>query len=257
MKKFLLVAFCSFLQVGCFSASKHAAESTFSDPQVIELANAAKDGDTEKIDELLAQGVDINTVGKKGLNILYWLLVMNEETPEKKLGFRHLLESGANALQVDEDVELTPLHVSARYIDSDYLKIILETQPNIDIDFDLGDRLSPTPLMQAMAADRYENFKILLDHGADIEKKRVNGDTPLIMARGNGSWRFAYLLLENEADYNYAKDKLVWAIENLVYRPSVAIKHRGTDYRQKVIDFLREKGVEVNPWMPEDEGSSD
>ncbi len=47
-------------------------------------------GDTEEIDELLNQGVDINHAGKHGITPLWWALVAyNYE------GFAHLLEKGA------------------------------------------------------------------------------------------------------------------------------------------------------------------
>ncbi len=156
------------------------------------------------------------------------------------------------------------LHLAASYIDPYYLQTILEVQPNINIDFEMDKGLFPTPLLQAMASQRFENFKILLNHGADIEKKNSMGDTPIDSSNGNGAWQFAYELLQRGADYKGGlvdliggevrdKPEILEAMEFFIYHPTGVINFRGTDYRQKVVEFLRDKGVEVHPWMPEDE----
>jgi len=255
MKSLFLIA--SLFLTACGHFDKFALDEVFSDPQAIELCKAIQTGNTEKIDQLLKEGIDINTVGRDGLNPLLWLFLKNGETENKKISFKHLLKKGADPLEIYTPLNLTLFHLTAGYADPDYLKMILETDPNIDINLEIKDQMFSTPLLQALAAHQYANFKLLLDHGANIEKKRWNGNTPLMMSAGNGTWKFAYLLLQRNADYNYAKNRLLWTLENLVYHPSVSIEIDGTDYRQKVIDFLREKGVEVNPWMPEDEVFSD
>ncbi|HEY5714288.1 MAG TPA: ankyrin repeat domain-containing protein [Candidatus Gracilibacteria bacterium] len=201
-------------------------------------------------------------MGKQNRDPLFWLFVMNRDTEAKKKGFKHLLKNGANPLHIAEDSQ-TVLHLSAGHKDPYYLKTILEVQPDIDIDFESSKSSWATPLMKALLSDRYENFKIILEHGTDIEKKNARGDTPLAMARSD--YEFAYLLLQRGADYTVGEGEitggnpkgrsaLVWSIEALRYWPSMAIEHHGIDYREKVIEFLREKGVEVNPWYPEDHG---
>ena len=45
---------------------------------------------------------------------------------------------------------------------------------------------------------------------------------------------------------------MIWLLETSKYTPSQGFDAE-PDYRQRVIEFLREKGVEVHPWMPEDE----
>ena len=42
-------------------------------------------------------------------------------------------------------------------------------------------------------------------------------------------------------------------MENFDYWPSVSLNYKGKDYRQKCVNFLRKKGIEVNPWMPKNE----
>ncbi len=238
------------------------AQRYFKDPKVIELCNAASNGDTEKMEQLLTSGVDVNTVGEDGLTPLFWLFVANKETPEKKKSFKYLLENGASVSQHDSKYGWAIIHLASRYIDSGYLKMILENKSNIDLELEVNNDSSwPTPVYQALNSNRTENLQILLDHGADKEQRNNRGDTPIDMA----SWDEAYILLQNGADYrggpvNLVNGKvdeqpmLIWKIENNRYWPEVAVEQYGTDWRQKVIDFLREKeGVELDPWTPEKE----
>lgn len=260
LRRIGLLFFILFIS-GCqLWVNKHAADQHFTDPKVITLCEAAVRGDTVEIDHLLSVGIDINTVGKAGLNPIYWLLVHNEESEAKKIGFRHLLKNDANVLQMYAPTSVPLLHVTAEYVDSDYLRMILEEQPDIDIDLERPGDFWSTPLLYAIVTDRYENIELLIKHGVNIEKKNHLGDTAIDLA----GWHEAYILLQNGADYrggpvNFASGEvdeqpfIIWRAENSRYWPSVGAKNGWIDYRQKVIEFLREKGVEVNPWMPEDE----
>jgi uncharacterized protein len=234
---------------------KYKAERYFSDPKVVELAEAAARGDKETIDRLIAEGVDVNTTGKNNLNPLYWLLVNTEETPKKKIGFRHLLKNGANVLQIETKWNDPLLHFTAEYEDTDYLRMILEEQPDVDINYERpGDSWS-TPLLYAILSDRYDSIELLIKYGVDMEKKNQRNDTPLLMST-SGNWRDTLILLEHGANYNAQRETgstIVWSLESLPYKPSFSLNYRGVDYRQEVVEFLRDKGVEVNPWMPEDE----
>lgn len=236
------------------------AEWAFDDPSVIALAKASVVGDTQTIDDMLKAGADINYLGLENITPLYWHMGMGgDNSTASKQGFRYLLQQGADPLIVEAKSGFTTLHLAARYKDSDYLRIILEEKPDINIDFRMSDSSWDTPLLQSILSNRFENFKLLLNAGADIEAKTTNFErTPLFYAKGNGTWEFAYELLKRGADYsanNTASGRLeiVSTIEGLVYNPDVAIRYRGTDWREKVIEFLRNKGVEVYPWYPEDD----
>lgn len=254
----ILILFSSLCLIGYKKFMyRYSAERYFLDSNVVEFCKAAKAGNKEKIDRLIAEGVDVNTLGENDINPLHWLFISNKDTEEKKQGFRYLLEQDADPLKIHKPVGWTVLHLAASYDDSDYLRMILEVQPDINIDFEFDETAWNTPLLQAKTSHRYENFKMLLDHGADIEKQNHWGQTPLSMTSGNGTWMFAYHLLQRNADFTNdtenGKSKIVRSLEGLRFWPSVSINYRGLDYRQKVVEFLREKGVEVNPWMPEDE----
>ncbi len=239
--------------------SKYSAKNYFTDKKVVALCNAAKKGDTKKIDKLLAEGVDINTVGKTGLNPLYWLLVMNKESKKKRIGFKYLLERGANPLQVHKKSNWNLIHVTARYKNPDYLKMILKYGriKRSDLDIEILNEDFSNALLQALATNRFENFKLLLDAGADMNWRKVDEvgivksvlrDCMLV-----GDWKFAYELLIRGADYFKDLD----FVKNMVglggYSAATSIDFRGVDYRQKVVQFFREKGIEMKPGMSRNE----
>ena len=232
----------------------------FSDKKVRELSWAAKKGDTKKIDRLLREGVDINYRNKDNYTPLSWLFYYQRQRKSEKVkkGFKYLLKKGADPL-IKPNKLWPVLHGTANYEDSTYLKMILENGVNVDAEVD--GIYNKTALLQAISANRFENFKMLLDYGADVEWANELGNTPLIEGSGNGTWRFAYELLKRGANYtvksnilkNDSKADIIRTLEGLRYWPSVATSYHGTDYRQKCVEFLREKGVEVHPWVPEDE----
>ena len=261
--KALLIIVLIFLLGRGYIVSQHSANKYFTNKEVVTLCNAAKRGDTEKIDKLLDQGVDINTVGKTGLNPLYWLFVMNGESQKKRVGFKHLLEKGASPTQIHSETGWNLIHTTSKYEDSYYLKTILESghlNPG-DLDIEIENDGWPLALMQASLSGRFENFKLLLDHGASINTwhDHINR-TMLSTVTVNGTWKYAYELLTRGANYtNKTKHsktddfEIALSINGLRYWPSVATDYHGTDWRQKCVQFLRDKGVETNPWMPEGE----
>ncbi len=229
----------------------------FTDKKVLELCQAGHDGNIKKIDKLLAEGVNINHKGKDNVTPLYWVLISKRKTKKTKEGFKYFLEKGADPTMVVGKYGRTLLGYAAMYKDSDYLKMILEHGVD-NVDLEKDDTTRETPLLSAKSSDRIKNFKMLLDYGANIEWKDDFGYTPLAKSLGNGTWNFAYELLKRGADYTidtggYKGYDIVFSMENLRYWPSVSLKNGYLDYRKLCAEFLRERGVEVNPWMPENE----
>ncbi len=239
--------------------SKYSAKNYFTNKKVVALCNAAKKGDTKKIDKLLAEGVDINTVGKTGLNPLYWLLVMNKESNKKRTSFKYLLEKGANPLQVHERSGLNVIHTTARYKNPDYLKMILKYGhiKRKDLDTEIPNDYYSVALMQAMATNRFENFKLLLDAGADMNWRKVDEvgmvKSVLQSCSLGGNWKFVYELLKRGVDYSEDLEFVKNMVGLDVYSAATSIDFRGVDYRQKVVQFFREKGIEMKPGMSKNE----
>ena len=239
-------------------------ENLFSDQKVVELCYASKEGDLNKMDQLLKQGVDINAEGKDGMTPFLWLVefsgLRNDDIMKKS--FQWFVDHKADPVRVyhwNGNAYYTVFHTVAKSPDIFYLKTILESGLIKDIDAELPENSHPTALLQAELSDQFENFKLLLDYGADMDKKIGEFKRATInIVEGNMSWQFAYELLKRGANFNTnmrdGQSEIVRVIEDIVFRPSVSLNFRGADYRQKCVEYLENHGVkDIHPWMPEDE----
>ena len=77
----LLLTACIAGMVGCGGSSsgpggkQFKASELFADPKVAALANALKSNDLAKAGQLLAEGVDINAIGKDGITLATWTMM--------------------------------------------------------------------------------------------------------------------------------------------------------------------------------------
>lgn len=258
-KRILIYAALSLSIFFWVSQHKFSAPFIFDDWQIVELVWAAKKGDTKKIDQLIENGVDINAKGKFSFTPLSWVLLNTKPNHKSKIGFKHLLIKGANTSDPLAFGLNTPLHYSASIYDSYYLEEIIKHGHDLNIN---DNRFGDTPLMATIAIGHrsFNNFLILLNAGADPEIKKINGNSVLSYASGNGTWRYTYELLNRGADFteispynSYNIPDIVLTLENIRYWPQASLSAYGIDWREKVIEFLRNEGVEVYPWYPEDD----
>ena len=240
---------------------KFSAPFIFNDTQTVKLVWAAKKGDTQKIDQLIKEGADVNYVGKLSFTPLTWMITMVKPSEPSKAGFKHLLINGADASRLIPMSSQTALHFAANLSDSDYLKLIIEHGQDVKIN---DDRFGRTPLIETIYTSQFENFIMLLDIKAKYDSKGSFERSALDISKGTSSWRFVLELLKRGADYNEGKEEktpgnpeglssIVWTLENARYWPEAATRGHGQDYREQVIEFLRAEGVEVYPWYPEED----
>ena len=109
--------------------SGYVVDDIYPDELTAELATAAGDGDTAKMDELIEQGADVNATGLDGNTLLVWAFKMENLT-----GFKHLLIKGTNpdlyyGLGWDEAI-IADIILWKEY---DYLKAILDAGANPDL----------------------------------------------------------------------------------------------------------------------------
>jgi len=185
---------------------------------------------------------------------------MVKPSPKAKEGFKHLLINGANTTALIPMSSRTALHFAARFEDPDYLNLIIKHGQNININ---DDRFGNTPLIESIYTSKFENFVTLLNAKAKYNKG-LNKRSALDISKGTSSWQFSLELLERGADYIEGTGEktpgnpkglssIIWTLENSSYWPDAAIRAYGTDYREQVIQFLRNEGVKVYPWYPEDD----
>lgn len=86
-----------------------------------------------------------------------------------------------------------PLYYVASFGLTDVVRIILETEEDIDIDA-LGGRFNASPLHAAVFRDHLEIVKLLLERNANPNLPNSVGESPLYWARANDNERIQDLL---------------------------------------------------------------
>lgn len=174
------------------------------------LSFAARAGDVESIKVMLDAGVDIDIVDGENTTPVVIALMNKEYTAAK-----YLLDRGANPNLADnfgraalfaaidmrnEDWSAMPRRPHVDPMPSlDIVKEILKHKPDVNAEMqkplpgrsgmDSGDTAmgkGATPLMRAARAGDIEVFRLLLDAGADIDKKTAQGATAFLFAAGVG-----------------------------------------------------------------------
>jgi len=214
------------------------AYAIFADKKVAELAVAAAKGDIQAVDRSVADGVNINAVGEYGQTPLFWPLYAHNKT-----GFQLLLEHGADPNARDQNGDGV-MHLAAEDEDPDYLRLALAHRGDPNLRDTRG--VFPTPIFRAMRPLRNDNLKLLVAAGADINYRDVSAETPMVSAADLSHYDKVYILLMAGADYKLTD---VWGktIVRRIERSSFDEAADTGHWRDKVIDFLRQHGVEVHP----------
>ena len=194
------------------------AEDFFTDPKVIALCKAIEAKDLVKIDELVAQGADVNARGRGNMTPLWWAFPMGEKV------FRRLLQHGADPnVQLSSELPGTreTEHLTSRYpiccavfpygvstvfpeVTTDdpdvplrYLKLLLQHGADPNIELTIGGK----PILGADA----ESVRLLIAAGADVNYVYISGQTPLswgwLWFDYDEHWKVALALLEAGADF--------------------------------------------------------
>ena len=224
------------------------SEELFSDPQVCSLGKAVKRGQISEIERLLAQGVDVNATGFCNATVLA-LAFINIDA------FKRLLELGAdpNAQYETSERNTSIMHeiILDRHLEDEFLKLALEHggDPNLLVGADgessLFKAMRPLPL--------HENIKskalILLDAGADMNIQAASGETPMMLAAHLYQYELVHEQLERGADYNIRAKDGKTLLDHIAYnRRFMAPTLEIDQWREKVINWLKERGVEIPEW---------
>ena len=259
----------------------------FSDQKVIDLCLAARDGNTEKINSLTEEGIDINTIGKNGITPLAWMFINIVHTPEQKKGFVELLDQGANPFilyKTGEQNYKFVLEAAARGGYTDKLKLILDSgmvnREAMEFSLELIQKTGlsgmdiPTSqqdfIDELFTVVKVGSYKMFLEYALEMnfvtkdsfEARRMFSRSFLVYAE----WKEIFDLLQLNIDYNMrskpdqVKSDIIEAIESDnckpgdCYHPSQMINSKGADYRHLVIEFLEAKGEKIiYPKLPKDE----
>ena len=192
----LLLVACGIRDPDRIGFLKMTSQEMFpEDRRLRDVATAASKGDVEKIDKIIAKGLDVNTRGKKGLPAAFWVLY----NPNKE-GFKCLLGHGANPnipLKYTfwgKKYYTSIIHeASGMSVDVDYLKLILDIgsgNPNLQLP-DSGER----PIERSVYPGEEQSFALLYNAGAEIDFEGKYG-TLLDRAFAASNYELGFFLLQ-------------------------------------------------------------
>ena len=169
------------LLAGCLAPSSPYRQSSMpvaswfpDNPQAQALAIASEHGDVAEIRRLMkVEGVDPDKIfSKDGYPLLVWPVLT-----KNPVGLKAMLENGADP----NAAMLVPLQNTSRF----------------------KGRYEDNAMVWAAKASDTRYLKILLDHGGDPDTRNSNGETLLLQAFLSGNeWENVKLLVERGADVN-------------------------------------------------------
>ncbi len=146
--------------------------------------------DVKKIEDLIAEGVNINSAGSSGETPLM------EALGDDKAEILDLLLShgiDVNLTATIGELEMAPLELAISSGHEASVKKLLAHGAKIERE----DMLGETVLFNAVRSGNAGITKLLIDHGADINHKNRIGDTPLSLAEKSGNHRIVEILKKN------------------------------------------------------------
>ena len=234
-----------------------------------DLAEAAARGDTATMQALISSGADVNYTGKNGMKPLFWAMAKTNIQ-----GFKFLLDNGADpnatviltAGRAPKDNALT---LAAARSNSNFLEELLKhgANPNAIVDAKTPEPADPnhpmiigtdingnpvwntnrpvvigtdTAIFTAAEDGKPENVTILLKHGADIDWKDINGDTPMKCVVGLTNFRMALFLFRAGANPE-VKNKAGWSVIDTLkkYKDQQASSENKAAYQELVAELIQ------------------
>ena len=138
-----------------------------------ELISAAKAGNTDRVIDLIQEGVDVDARDAQQNTPLMWASLYGHTEMTKSL-----LDSKADTGANDNITGFTALMWAAKNNRVETAALLLDQGANLDLTANYGR----TPLGLAASYGCTGTVKVLLDHGSDIEATDNGGNTALMLA---------------------------------------------------------------------------
>ena len=161
------------------------------------LQKAAENGQTRRVEQIIARGADVNSLDAEGRTALARAAANDREEIVQSL-----LNHGANPNQANRD-GMAPLHLAAREGRSASASALLARGAEVNSTTPKGW----TPLMFAAVNGYTGVARVLLDHGAGVNIKSNNGDAALDLAAYENREAMVQLLIQRGANVNSTDKK--------------------------------------------------
>jgi ankyrin repeat protein len=190
----LPLAILSSLLHPATGAAMITTDKVFADPQVAQLANAAQDGDLERIQQLIKAGARVKFVGREGMTVTHYALRARRHAPQV---MELLLKAGADPVSMLSNGNNVPHYaVSRDNADPEVVKVLLA--------HGIGPNWFPPPngryqkmsmLQEAIMGSNLPVVRLLVERGADINYVHpISGSALHYALDGNDFYIPAYLV---------------------------------------------------------------
>ncbi len=164
----VLLSFGLMAAKGCVSEEKQIAARLFTEPFLLQAADAAERGDKNKLEAMKKSGFDINQQGAKdGSTLLIWAIL------SRNLSLVNLLlQEGADPNRVPKE-SYTAMG-AASLEDQSFLKALLKAGGNPNL---FGSQ-EVTPIFDAQSSDRWDNVWLFWTTALILMQLTVLRDKP-------------------------------------------------------------------------------
>lgn len=157
------------------------------------ITAAARAGDLERVDQLIAAGADVNRSEPDGTTALLWAAYQSDAEMVTKL-----LQAGADP-NAANSFGVTPLIQASRTGDAPVIEALLAGGADVAVSHPTGE----TPLMAASRSGHVDAVSMLLAHGSDPNAtESLEDQTALMWAAAEGHLDVVDVLLNAGADPN-------------------------------------------------------
>ena len=213
-------------------AAPRSLSSVLSDDQTLqmELLNAAMNGSTERLAELLRIGVSPDAKDQSGSTALYVCADCGNVA-----GIEKLLEAGADP-NIDRNNE-TPLDIAIINDHTEIVRKLLAAGAKTETFLSENGTTIPisAALAHAAASCNNEIFTLVLESGADVNSCNFHGHRPLLSAAINGYTERVRTLLAKGADINGR------SLHN-----ETALHYAAEEGHSETVYFLLEAGADID-----------
>ena len=231
----------------------YRAADFFADPKVAQLAEAARDGQLDRIDRLIAQGANPNGCGNDGLRPVMYALA-GEDTK----GLDRLLSNMADPNRQTDDGD-SAVSLASRRKGSEALAVVLGHGGNPNLRRPSGARrvlgTGPSPIYDAMRSGSVQCLRVLVRGGAGLNAPPSDApdrNPPLTEAARLGEYEMVYVLLDAGADFHRVNTDGHTVADEMFcdrqYKQTFTTEQ--AKYRQRCIDFLEANGVNLAKQSP-------
>lgn len=164
-----------------------------STPPEAPVADAAMNGDADRVVALLRSGADVNAAQGDGMTALHWAAYNG------RVGLvETLLAAGASTGVTTRIGSYTPLHHAARNGFADVVEALIAAGADVEAVTSTG---AARALHLAGASGREAAVRALIDGGAEVDAREAGwGQTPLMFAAAAGRTDVVIALLDHGAD---------------------------------------------------------